>query len=194
MGRLTPGSERSRWFSARADWSAPDSMAWRRDSICDSTWARSSLRPAPTARFRSGGEGFSQLSVIWASTPDLRPSQASRKVFQADSSWMEADSSSKRERMAAMSGATCSGSVTPRTVRVWAAVVKRDSIRVEIVPSRGAACCAPRRQMRLRLFGLGWRGGFGAGYQAGKGGGVFHRDVGQDFAIERDAGSFEAVD
>ena len=41
-----------------------------------------------------------------------------------------------------------------------------------------------------RLFGLGRRGGLGASYQAGEGGGVFHRDVGQDFAIQGDTGGF----
>src|SRR5579859_204467 len=45
----------------------------------------------------------------------------------------------------------------------------------------------------LRLFSLGRSSGFSAGYQACKGGGVFDGDVGQDFAIERDAGGFQAV-
>src|SRR5271170_3086245 len=47
--------------------------------------------------------------------------------------------------------------------------------------------------MRLRLFGLGRRGGLCAGYQACKGGSVFHRDVGKDLAIERNARGFQAV-
>src|SRR5271169_5224595 len=120
MGRVTPGRERSTCSRARADWSAPDSMAWRRDSICDSTWARSSLRPAPTARFRSGEAGFSQLSVIWARTPDLRPSQASREIFHLDSSWTNANSTSKDERISANFSAMAAALVTPRSARVLA--------------------------------------------------------------------------
>ena len=44
-----------------------------------------------------------------------------------------------------------------------------------------------------RLFDLRRSGGFGAGYQARERGGVLDRDIREDFAIERDAGGFQAV-
>ena len=53
-------------------------------------------------------------------------------------------------------------------------------------------CRIPPNALR-RLFGLGRSGSFGAGYQARESGGVFDGDIRQDFAIERDAGGFEAV-
>src|SRR5690348_8432065 len=51
----------------------------------------------------------------------------------------------------------------------------------------------PGQELR-RLFCLGRSGGFGAGYQACKCGGILDREIGEDFAVERDAGGFEAVD
>src|SRR5260370_19676290 len=48
---------------------------------------------------------------------------------------------------------------------------------------------------RLRLVRLRWRrsGSFGFGHELGEAGGVLHRDVRKDLAVQRDACSFEAV-
>ena len=53
-------------------------------------------------------------------------------------------------------------------------------LRESEMRAKGWAGQAPPLQSseRLRLFGLGRRGGFGAGYQACEGGGIFDRDVG----------------
>src|SRR5690348_17236234 len=130
---------------ASADSSAPDSIARRRASIWDSTCARSSLSPAPTARLSSGVAGFSQLSVICARTPDLRPSQASRNDFHADSSWMAPDPLSKRARTSAKSGATAAAVVTPRSERVLVVALLFVGIEQRIRLHRGA-----RRIVSLR--------------------------------------------
>src|SRR5882724_4665682 len=212
MGRITPGSERSTRSRAMAASSAPDSMATRRDSICDSTWARSSFSEAPTARFSSGVPGFSQLSVICVSTPDLRPSQASRKFFQLDSSWTLAESASKRVRISAKSGVTWVGCVTPRSAKVHdvlvavgvmeligvaemgrssAAPLLGKSVHDRQEPPRLALQAAPLQRARhqrcwLRLaFCFCWRRGGGSGFfgQLRKAGSVFYGDVGQDFAV-----------
>jgi hypothetical protein len=41
---------------------------------------------------------------------------------------------------------------------------------------------------------LRWGGGFGGGYERSERRRVLHRDIRQDLAVKRDAGSFEAVD
>ena len=88
-------------------------------SSAASTWALSLFSSWPTTRLSSGGAGLSQLSVMSVSTPDLRPSQASRRVFQAASSVIarvlaeenSICSSANRE-------ATDSGVVAPRSASV----------------------------------------------------------------------------
>jgi hypothetical protein len=57
----------------------------------------------------------------------------------------------------------------------WKEKASARSVRNDSLPSLA-------KKLR-RLFGLGRRGSFCAGYQAGEGGGVFDGDVGQDFAI-----------
>src|SRR6267154_3320113 len=215
MGRWTPGSERSTRSRRSADSSAPDSMATRRASICDSTCARSSFRPAPTARFSSTVAGFSQLSVICVSTPDLRPSQASRNCFQEDSSRADAHSSSKRPRRSANKGASSSGLVIPRWTRgrpvLFSGVLIFVFTARDFVPCAGKSLgdssykpegsedsalryrsCSP--SSRLCRFFLGRRGGgLGLLRQLGEGSGVEHGHIGQDLAVETYAGSFQAV-
>src|SRR5580693_664680 len=79
--------------------------------------------------------------------PDLRPSQESRNVFQLDSSWMAADSRSKRERISAKSGATWFGCVAPIAKRVRPTLFETESMDAEILSSWGAARCAPTRKL-----------------------------------------------
>src|SRR5882762_4982482 len=147
---MTPGRERSMRSLARAVFSEPDSMAARRASICDSTCARSSFREAPTARFNSSVAGFSQLSVICVSTPDLRPSQASRNCFQEDSSCAEAQSLSKRPRRSAKSAESSSGRVMPRWTRGSAVLFSCAVITFE-GEYRRAQCNMPFRKKVSRV-------------------------------------------
>src|SRR5580704_1767459 len=53
-----------------------------------------------------------------------------------------------------------------------------------------------RAATALRPFRFRWGrgGGFGCGHERGECGGVFHRDVREDFAVEGDTGGFQAVD
>src|SRR6267378_2299343 len=215
MGRRTPGRERSMRSLATAVFSEPDSMAARRASICDSTCARSSFREAPTARFNSSVAGLSQLSVICVSTPDLRPSQASRNCFQEDSSRADAHSPSKRPRRSAKRGANSSGRVIPRWTRgrpvLFSGVLIFAFTARDLVPCAGKSlgdssykpqgCADSALRYRssspsngLCHFFLGRRGGgLGLLRQLGEGSSVQHGHIGQDLAVETYARGFQAV-
>src|SRR5579884_1810285 len=202
-GRMTPGRERSTRSRARAVCSAPDSSAARRASICASTCARRSLSAAPTARFSSGGAGFSQLSVICVRTPDLRPSHASRKSFQAASSFTAAPAESKRARTSAKGRATPSASSDSAVLLSVDMPLRKSAPRSRgsVSVSAGKSACELNRTARggavappLGLFRRRRRGGFGLLDQYGKARSVLHGDIREHLAVKRDAGSFQPVD
>src|SRR5579859_362444 len=212
-GRRTPGRERSTRSRAPADSAAPASTDLRRSSIVDSTCARIWFSSWPTARLSCGVAGLSQLSVMSASTPDLRPSQASRNRFQEDSSSADKTSLSKRARISANSAGICAGSLTARAASVCSDLFRASIFVSNIAPSWGAAVLRPcgksivtpasasrkslgpkkKGRLPLRLF-LGWRGsGFRLLRQLFEGAGIEYRHVRQDLTVQGNPGGFQTM-
>src|SRR2546427_569456 len=185
IGRSMPGSERSTCSRASAVCSVEACSAFRRSSICASTCARNWLSAAPTARLSSGEAGLSQLSVTSVRTPDLRPSQASRRIFQDDSSLALETSRSNAARTSEKSAPTRAGSLTPRCGRVCAtedifALIARSHVH-------------PKKWEGLRLRGGKRRGGFRFFGELAERGRVPHRQVRQNLAVNLNAGNLQPV-
>src|SRR3989475_3594327 len=185
IGRSMPGSERSTCSRASAVCSVEACSAFRRSSICASTCARSWLSAAPTARLRSGGDGLSQLSVTSVRTPDLRPSQASRRIFQEASSPALETSRSNAARTSAKSAPTRAGSLTPRCGRVCATE--------DIFSLIARSHVHPKKWEGLRLRGGKRRGGFRFFGELAERGRIPHRQVRQNLAVNLHAGDLQPV-
>src|SRR5260370_682309 len=209
MGRCTPGRERSTRSRARAVCSVEACSAFRRSSICASTWAGRSLSAAPTARLSSGEAGLSQLSVTSVRTPDLRPSQASRRIFQDASSPALETSRSNAARTSAKSAPTRAGSLTPRCGRVCViedifSLIARSHVHPKnkflgrrlrrrprtytkkLIPEKG-------KWEGLRLRGDWRRGGFRFFGELAERGRVAHREIRQNLAVNLHAGDLQPV-